>query len=238
MAEEKRYPVSELKREQLAKTGSVPHSREFLALGAVLGLGWSGYLLNALDLQEVIDSLKNLAVSSALSWDFAFFLAVTSAVLILPTWLLVTLFSLLQTKFNFAPKAIGFSVEDFGSLVPIFKPKIANAFWKVLLLFTWLLVGYLLTNYLFSEIFTYEATPKIDNLDSFRSGAKEIVFDSLFYIWITALFVVFFVGTLSLFLSRLSFDREHMMTRREVEDEAKEYESSPEVKQAQKELMS
>ena len=231
----KRYPVSDLKRTKLARKGVVSRSTELLALGALLGLGWSVYLIANADISPIIDNLKALASSSEMSWDFFGFFMLGLITLLLPAYILILLISLVQTKFNFSPGAIGFSVESFGSLAHIFKPKLAAGFNKLLLLFASCLAAYILAQYLFTEVFSYEV---FGGIESLRTEPKAEIISSLFYVWLIVLFLAFFIGTLSFFLSRLAFDREHMMTREEVEEEAREYESSPEVRQAQKELMS
>lgn len=169
-------------------------------------------------------------------------------------FLVLLLGGLLQTRFLFHPglmrldfsRLFNFPAIDLGSFIR----KAFLGCVQVVKVFAWMLVSYFILRYVFSKMFsssslledveifvqtTEEATRLPSDVLAFLVGEAK---NELLRFFSYALGFSMFVAIVSRFVSVLIFHRTHRMTRTEVEAEYREMESSPEFRNAQRELSS
>ena len=225
MSEQKRFPLSEIKREKLRKSGVMPISKELVCLGVLVGVSISTSIVLSMSEGSLFKGLfqvRNLKENQELY-------LILSGISLIPTLFCLLLLYLLQTKFGFHFPGFKNGIVGFSFL---FKPRFFLTNMKILYLLAFLLAVYLWVNFLFEEVFSYALFGRVfDDLDVFTKLNEKF---NAFFVPLggITLFLVFFVGIISFIATKLSFEKEHMMTRQEVEDEAREYESSDDIRQA------
>ena len=220
----KQFPASDLKLEKLRKQGVVPFSLDLLSAAVLFGFFIGAAIFFNFYQVEFLQETEKVFESASFSVDlFWKMLFVSLACFLIPIASLVILVGLYQTRF----------LVTFNALKPSFsgsRDKLSSRSLKSILMLiktlAWLILAYLVLRYFFSRLEVG------DTINEGLLWAEHLLAVFLICIVLFALFL----GIASRFFTVLSYQREHRMSRAEVEAELRETESSPEVKTARSEI--
>jgi len=240
---EKRFPISDLKKDKLRKAGVMVVSKElatfaiFLSLGALYSILSSGGVIESvLELLSKLDH-DGVSIIPALRQSFS------KAVSVLFYCLMVVcgcylLIHFLQTRFLIKPGLVFSGISSRFGFGRLFSLRFNEAVIFLVLLMVWSGVSYLVLNFLIFQL------GEIDPRQYFNLGQEDIrgqVAERLDQLAVTILpfgyalttGVCFITGIVVFLVRKINFDREHMMTRGEIELEAKEYEVDQNMRRSQ-----
>ncbi len=228
----KNYPATEEKIQELRASGFLPRSKDLLIAALFIGISFSILKLllpQLFSLKTIIDPHpEDFSIYTKNFFSFFFKLALVN--IFLPILILIWGLGLLQNKFyfNFGLLSLRF-VRLFA--LPKFFSEFNKRILSIFMAFCFLAVGVFcfkqLSNFYIANMAKY--FQQLDFSKAFPEIFQE-AFGKQNNLIIFILFVVFVLGIIARFISILLYQREHSMSRDEVEAEMREQEMAPGMK--------